>query len=105
MTTLTVFDCGHAPHKDGNTPPQRGHLPLRQKCRRDISHQTRVQALFMWINVVWPALRFRSQIFDMLVPLVVEEMCCGARRPLRRTEVEHVKGLIGAADRHSRFLT
>ena len=73
---LTVFNCGHTSITIGI--PTRGHRPPRERCRRDISQQTRAQPLLVVQERGFESAQILDQTSDMLVPLVVEEECCGA---------------------------
>ena len=88
------------------TPHPHAVTVLRKKGVDVTSHNKRPDAVVVVVGQRGMAsARIQEQILDMLVASCRGGKVLRCRRRRRSTEVEHVKGFVGAADRHSRFLT
>ena len=102
---LKAFNCAHSPTVRWE------HLThtvtvLREKGVHVTSHNKRPDAVEVVVGQRGMAsAQIQEQILDMLVASYCGGKVLWCRRRRRSTEVEHVKVLVGAADRHSRFLT
>ena len=77
QSITTLCDCGHAPITIGTAHPHA--VPSSAgNCRRDLSQQTRGQPILVVQERGFESAQILEQTSDMLVPLVVEEKCCGA---------------------------
>ena len=75
---LTVFNCGHSSTVRWEHLTHTRSTVLREKGVDVTSHNKRTDTVVVVVGQRGGSSWIQEQILDMLVPLVVEERCCGA---------------------------